>query len=344
SVPPPPAPVAAPAPVDPLVDTVATGTAPVPAPVAKPPARGASPRRLVIAGLVALLASALFWTGALFWVGSRPAGRQRNAEEDAHRARVLELMQVGKQAGEAGNWGPAVFYFREAEKLEPKSKRIRDLRMAAEQKIRSQSSQDAGRAYVITAALGNANQFMAARKWDDAQRAASTVLMIDPQNAEAQQILVKAQEQAKRKEQQRRAQTASQPVPGEVTTAPPVTSEQPVRPSAPAARPEATTATLRIHFRSEVPEATVIVYANRKEIFRHTYGGGGLFHKGGGPIEATEVVPSPLQAGTYDFLVSVTPAGKKAQPGKQSGNFPGGSTRTMEIHLSDPTHLTVDLR
>jgi tRNA A-37 threonylcarbamoyl transferase component Bud32 len=332
---------APPAPADALVDTVATAAVPA---AAKPPARRTSPRRLVIAGLIALLASALFWTGALLWVGSRPAGRQRNAKEDAHRAHVLDLVQVGKQAGEAGNWGPAVFYFREAEKLEPKSKRIRDLRMAAEQKIRSQSSQDAGRAYVITAALGNANQFMAARKWDDAQRAASTVLMIDPQNAEAQQILVKAQEQAKRKEQQRRAQTASQPVSGEVTTAPPVTSEQPVRPAAPSARPEATTATLRIHFRSEVPEATVIVYANRKEVFRKTYGGGGLFHKGGGPIDVTETVSPPLPAGTYDFLVSVTPAGKKAQPGKQSGNFPGGSTRTMEIHLSDPTHLTVDLR
>src|SRR5262249_6768038 len=157
--------------------------------------------------------------------------------------------------------------------------------------------------------LANANQALAAQSWDAAQTAATAVLGFDPQNAEARQILLKAQE-AKRK-QQRRAQTASQPVPGEVTTAPPVTSQQPVRPAAPAAQPQATTATLRIHFRSEVPEATVIVYANRKEIFRKTYGGGGLFHKGGGPIEATETVSPPIQAGTYDFLVSVTPSGKK---------------------------------
>jgi hypothetical protein len=192
-------------------------------------------------------------------------------------------------------------------------------------------------------ALGNANQFLAAQKWDDAQKAASTVLMIDPQNADAQQILSKAQDgQARRKQQQRRAQTASQPTPGELAATPPVTSEQPVRPAAPAAQPQATTATLRIHFRSEVPQATVIVYANRKEVFRNTYGGGGLFHKGGGPVEDTAT--KTLPAGNIDFLVNVTPGGKAALVKKPSGNFPGGGTRTLEIHLSDPTHLTVDLR
>ncbi|HEY2289180.1 MAG TPA: serine/threonine-protein kinase [Thermoanaerobaculia bacterium] len=341
---PPPAPVAAPAPADPLVDTVATGTAPVPAPVVKPPARRTSPRRLVIAGLIALLASALFWTGALLWVGSRPTGRQRSAAEDDRHAQILQLVHEGKQAGESGNWGTAVFYFSTAEQLAPKARRIHSLRVAAEQKMRSQYSQDAGRATVITMALANANQALAAQSWDAAQTAATTVLGFDPQNAEARQILLKAQEgQAKRK-QQRRAQTALQPAPGEIAATPPVTSEQPVRPAAPAAQPQATTATLRIHFRSEVPEATVIVYANRKEVFRHTYGGGGLFHKqAAGTIDETGTA-TPLPAGTYDFLVSVTPAGKRAQPGKQSGNFLGGSTRTMEIYLSDPTHLAVDLR
>lgn len=86
----------------------------------------------------------------------------------------------------------------------------------------------------------------------------------------------------------------------------------------------------------------MIVYANRKEVFRQHYGGGGLFHKGGGPIEDTQAVAVP--AGTLDFLVNVTPVGKGAKTGKPSGNFPGGSTRTMEIHLSSPTQLDVNLR
>ena len=326
SVTPLPAPVAAPEPADSLADTVATGQAPV----VKPPAPRTSPRRLVVAGLIALLASALFWTGALLWVGSRPAGRQRNAAEDARHAEILRFVHEGKQAGESGNWLVAAYYFGQAETLEPKSKRIHDLRAAAEQKSRQQSSQEIGRASVIAMGLDNANKFLAAQSYDGALMAATEVLRIDPQNADARAIMVKAQEGQAAKRKQRRPSTSPEPAPGEIASTAPVTSEQTARPSAPAAHPEATTATLRIHFRSEVPEATVIVYANRKEVFRHTYGGGGgLFHKqAAGTIDETATA-TPLPAGTYDFLVSVTPAGKKAQPGKQSGNFPGGSTRLV---------------
>ena len=335
-----PAPVAASAPADALADTVATAAPPVP----KPPARRTSPRRLVAAGLIALFASLLVWAGALLWTGrSRPAGPQRDAAEDARRAQVLELIHKGKQAGEAGSWPVAVYYFSQAEGLDPKSRRIRGLREAAKQKVDSQYSQDAGRANVIAMGLANANQALTAQSWDAALMAATTVLGIDPQNAEARAILVKAQDgQARRARQQRRASTASQPVPGPVAATTPSSSEQPARPSAPAAHPEATTATLRIHFRSEVPEATVVVWANRKEVFRKTYGGRGLFHKQGGPVDESASVTLP--AGAVDFLVNVTPSGKAAQVRKPSGNLPGGSTRSLEIHLSDPTQLSVDLR
>jgi len=151
-----------------------------------------------------------------------------------------------------------------------------------------------------------------------------------------------AEGQAKRK-QPRRTPTSTEPAPGEVASTTPVTSEPPARPVAPAAHPEATTATLRIHFRSEGTAATVIVYANTREIFRKTYGSGGLFHKGGGPIEDT-ASSSSFPAGTVDLLVNVTPAGKAALVRKKSGNFPGGSARTLEIQLSSPTEIAVDLR
>ncbi|HET9210605.1 MAG TPA: serine/threonine-protein kinase, partial [Thermoanaerobaculia bacterium] len=120
-------PLPAPAP-DALVDTVATAAPP---PVQRPPARRTSPRRLAIAGLIAVLASALFWAGAQLWVRSRPAGPPRDAAEDTHRARVMELVQEGKQAGEAGNWPVAAYYFGQAQGLEPKSRRIGGLLTAA---------------------------------------------------------------------------------------------------------------------------------------------------------------------------------------------------------------------
>ncbi len=336
-----PSPVAPAAP-DALADTVATA-----APVLKPPARRASPRRLVIAGLIALLAAGLLWAGSLLWIRSRPSGPQRDAAEDGNRARILALVQEGKQAGESGNWGAAVYYFSQAEQLDPKARRIHNLKVAAAQKLSQQSSQAAGKASIVTMGIANANQALAAQSWEAAQMAASTVLGIDPENPEARAILVKAQDGATRSKarQQRRAQTAAQPTPGEVApSTTPATSAQPARPAAPAARPAATTAMLRVHFRSEVTEATVIVYANGKEIFRKGYGGGGIFHRGEKPIDETDPATQPLPAGTANFLVLVTPAGKKAQPGKTSGSFLGGSTRTMEIHLSDPTHLTVELR
>ncbi len=327
-----------------LADTVATAAPPLKP--SRPPGR-VSPRRLMIAGLAAVAAALLLWGGALLWTRSRPAGPQRDAEEDAHRGRVLELLHEGKQAGEAGNWPVAVYYFRQAEQLEPKGKRLREMRVAAEQKVAQQYSQDAGRASVIAMGVANANQALAAQSWDAAQTAATTVLGIDPQNVEARAILVKAQEgQARRAKQQRRAAAAaSQPRPGEqAATAAPVASEaQPPRPAQPAAHPEATTATLRIHFHSEVPEATVVVWANRKEIFRQTYGGRGLFHKGSsGPID--ESASKTLPAGTVDFLVNVTPGGKAALVRKPSGNLQGGSSRTLDIQLSGPTQLAVDFR
>jgi hypothetical protein len=313
--------------------------------VLKPPARRTSPTRLMIAGLITLALSLLVWGGALLWTRSRPAGPQRDAAEDGNRALILERVQEGRQAGESGNWGAAAYYFREAEKLDPKSRRIRDLKKAAEERLSQQSSEAAGKASIVSMGLANASQALAAQSWEAAQTAAATVLEIDPENADARAILVKAQEGAARKarQQQRRAQATPQAAPGTVPSAlAPATSEQPARPTAPTARPEATTATLRIHFRSELPEATVVVYANRKEVFRKTYGGRGLFRKGGGPVEGSDTASVP--AGAVDLLVNVTPGGKAALVRKPSGNFPGGGTRALEIHLSDPTQIAVDLR
>jgi tRNA A-37 threonylcarbamoyl transferase component Bud32 len=332
---------APPAAADPLADTVATA-----APVLKPPpARRISPLRLAVAGLIGLLLAALLWGGTLLWSRSRPNGPQRDAAEDARRARVMELVQEGKQAGESGNWPVAVYYFSQAEGLEPRSRRLRGLREAAKQKVDQQYSQDAGRANVISMGLANANQALQAQSWDAALMAATTVLGIDPGNAEARAILTKAQEEQARRtrQQQRRAASSTHPAPGPVAApAAPATSEQ-AHAAAPAARPEATTATLRVHFRSEVPEATVVVWANGKEVFRNTYGGRGLFHRKEEPVDDSSK-PITLPAGAVNFLVNVTPGGKAALVRKPSGSLPGGGARSLEIHLSDLTHLAVDLR
>jgi serine/threonine protein kinase len=321
-------------PVDPLADTVATV-----APVLKPPHR-ISPLRLLVMGGIAAAAALLVWAAALLWLGrALPAKPQRSAAEDANRERTLTLLHEGNAARGGGNWGGAQHYFSQAEALAPGAKGIRRMRLAAEQNLALQSSAQA-QASQVAVWLTSANQALTAQSWDAALAAATTVLNVEPANAEARVIAVKAQEGLAHKNRQRQAPAPRTPRPGqEVAAATPVPSEAPAaRPAPPAARTEATSATVRIHFHSEGQEGTVIVYANRKEIFRRDFGGGGgLFHRSQQPLDFTETKSVP--AGNVEFLVSVTPRGRAAIPRKPSGNFPGGASRDLEIQLTGPNDL-----
>jgi serine/threonine protein kinase len=332
------APVAPVPPVDPLADTVATV-----APVLKAPHR-ISPLRLLVAGGIAVAAVLLVWAAALLGLGKAlPAGPRRSAAEDASRERTLTLLREGNAARGGGNWGGAQYFFRQAEALAPGAKGIHRMRLAAEQNLALQSSAQT-QASQVAVWLTSANQALAAQSWDAALAAASTVLNLEPANAEARAIVVKAQEGLTHKNRQRPAPAPRVPRPGqEVAAATPVPSEAPAARSAPpAARSEATSATVRIHFHSEVPEVTVIVYANRKEIFRKDSGGGGLFHRAQEPVDFTESKTVP--AGNVEFLVSVTPHGRAAIARKPAGNFPGGASRDLEIRLTGPKDLDARLR
>jgi hypothetical protein len=121
----------------------------------------------------------------------------------------------------------------------------------------------------------------------------------------------------------------------------------PARPSAPVSRPEATTATVRIHFRSELPAGSLIVSVNGQEAVRENFGSrgglGSIFHsRKQEPYENnwSKTVP----AGTVNFRVHVAPAGQAAVVKAFSGGFQGGTTRSLEIHLSDAKQLTADLK
>jgi serine/threonine protein kinase len=335
---PPPPPLVPVPPADPLAETMATV-----APVRVRPRR-ISPLRLLMAGGIAAAVALLCWAAALLWLGrALPAGPQRNAGEDGLRARTLTLVHEGNEARRVGNWGGAQYFFGQAETLAPQAKGIHRMRLGADQSLATQSSQ-LSQAAQIPIWLSGANQALTAQSWDAALAAAAAVLNLDPTNAEARAITVKAQEGLTRKNRPRSAPAPQSPRPGQETAiATPVPSEGAAPHAAPPpARSEATTATVRIHFRSDLPEATVIVYANRKEIFRRDFGGGGLFHHAQEPLEFTETRPVP--AGTVEFLVSVTPHGRAAIAQKPSGNFPGGASRDLEIHLTGPKDLDVRLR
>jgi serine/threonine protein kinase len=327
------------APVDPLADTVATL-----APVLKAPDR-ISPRRLLVWGGIAAAAALLVWAAALLWLSrALPAGPQRSAEEDGRREQILTLLREGNAARGSGSWGGARYFFSQAEALAPQAKGIHRMRLAAEQSLALQSSQQSQASQVATWLVG-ANQALTAQSWNAAMAAAGTVLTLDPANAEARAIVVKAQEGLAHKKPRPAPMPQNSRRPGQETAAAtPIPSEGPATHAAsPPARTEATSAAVRIHFHSEGAEGTVIVYANRKEIFRRDFGGGGgFFRRSQAPLDFTD--SEPVSAGTVEFLVSVTPRGRAALARKQSGSFAGGASRDLEIHLTGEKDLDVRLR
>jgi len=331
---------------DALADTVATAT-----PVLRPPGR-TSPRRLLVAGGSALVASLLFWGAAFLWLGwAFPAGPQRNATEDGNRQKIIELLRAGKQAREVGDWSGASALFYQAEQLAPNAKKIRQMRVEARLNAGRQSSQQSGRESLVAMGLDGANKALASQNYDNALMTAKTVLSIDPYNVDAGAILVKAQEGKARQERQRQAaasQDSRRRKGEEIAAATPVLSEgQPPAPSATVAHPEATTATVRVHFRSELSEGSLILWMNGQEIKRDNYSsprGGGI-----NIFRARKQVPYvanwtfTVPAGTVNFRVHVAPAGYKAQVEPVSGSFQGGGSRSLEIHLAGPTQLTAQL-
>jgi len=332
---------------DALSDTVATE-----APVLRPPGR-TSPRRLLVAGGSALVASLLFWAAALLWVGwALPAGPQRNAAEDGNRQKVIEMLRAGKQARDAGNWKGAADLFYQAERLAPNAKKIRAMRVEAALNAGQQFSQQSGRDSLVAMGLDGANKSLATQSYDNALMTARTVLDYDPENVEARAILVKAQEGKARQDRQRQAAAASQDSHRrkgqEIAAAIPVPSVgQPPTPSAPVARPEATTATVHVHFRSELPEGSLIIWANGQEILRDNYssprGGGINIFRSRKQVPYVNNRTFTVPAGTVEFRVHVAPAGNKAQVRPVSGSFQGGGSRSLDIHLAGPTQLTVQL-
>jgi tRNA A-37 threonylcarbamoyl transferase component Bud32 len=332
---------------DALADTVATE-----APTLRPPGR-TSPRRLLVAGGSALLVSLLLWAAALLWVGwSQPAGPQRDVAEDGNRQRIIEMLRAGKKARDVGDWKGAAVLFYQAEQLAPNAKKIREMRVAAQQNAGQQFSQQSGRDSLVAMGLDGANKALVSLNYDNALMTARTVLGLDPENVEARAILVKAQEGKARQDRQRQAAAASQDARRrkgeEIAAVTPAPSEgQPPTPSAPVTRPEATTATVHVHFRSELPEGSLILWANNQEILRDNYSsprGGGI-----NIFRSRKQVPYVLNrtltvpAGTVDFRVHVAPAGNKAQVKPVSGSFQGGGSRSLDIHLAGPTQLTIQL-
>jgi serine/threonine protein kinase len=334
SLPPPPLPAAA-APVTPPGGQTTHAT--------RPTVRGplVVPGRTILAASVAalvLLAVAAVLFGWLWWSTPQTG---RDARQDEQQKQVLELVQTGFQLMRAGDPMTASSVFARAEAIAPeKQKRpLRNLRMVADRQA-LEFGQLAGRDKKVSEHLMAAQQAMDNRRFEDALVAVDAALALDADNPRAVQLRTDVQvEQARlQKAKQRRTERAAQ---AEVASKTPAPEPEPI-PTTAAEEPVSQTAHLYISFLSEMPGAsTVMVRVGGKNVLQATVGERGrIFKKGsGGRVDRTVELP----AGDAEVKVWVTPPGQKAKPFTRSGNFPGGSNRHLDIHLSEAGQAIVVL-
>lgn len=350
---PPPVPVAAlpplpPPQVDPLEDTLATAATAAPAP---------APRRPIALGPLlagvgaAALAVLLLYAGVLLWRGwsSQPAAAPPppgEAEAQQKQARIMTFVNQGFAAMRKGQYEQAVGEFQKAEQIDPSRGDVRRLREAAQwqaQEFKSLVTQE----QEIAANVAKAKEALAARNYDQAVALATLALAIDNDNEDVKAILAQAKEGQARRARQRAglAQTGT-PRPGEeAATATPATAEtQPAARTSEAAPVEAANGVVRVHFTSDIPQGVLIVWVNGTERLRDNFGSkGSIFRRK--PEERHEfnkTIEVPA-SGSVKFRVHIAPPGRPAIVKNLDGNFQGGMTRTLEIHLTESAQATASL-
>jgi len=339
-VPPPPPPAAA---AGDLNDTVATE--------APPPA----PRRPVLAGrwlaIGGILVALLILVGAAvkLWRGWSPPAPAQQAADDPRQIQIKLLLNQGYAAMRRGDFEGGVARFRQAEQLAPGREDIRRLRERAEDQAKDYNSL-VNQEKAITENLASARRALAAQKYEQAATLAGLVLGLEPENQEAEAIQAKAQQAQAREAKQRLASARpGAPHSGEemATAATPSTEEaRPARPGE-AAAADSGTATVHLHFTSDLPDGVLIVWDKRhgtqKEIFREPFSRGGFLQRFRKPEPYETTRTLQIAAGTGELIIHVAPKGIPALREHRTGNFPGGSTRNLEVHLSKAAQLTVSL-
>jgi hypothetical protein len=256
---------------------------------------------------------------------------------------VIHQVQIGRLALQEGRPEVAASAFGQAEALAPEKQkeRLRNARMKAAAQAQ-ELSQLSGLNRKVAERLFVAQEALKNGRYEEALAEAENALALDPQHAGAQAIRSVAQtalasnkEKAAKRRQQRPTQVAE-------STPPPVApAPAPVQTVAPEeAAPQ--TATLRISIQSDMPGlVSVRVHVNGRNVFQGSVGEkGSLVRKGkGGRADASRDV----QAGNARVEVWVTPPGRPAEHFPISGNFPGGSARTLSIRISASGQASVNL-
>jgi serine/threonine protein kinase len=324
---------------------------PPPPPPAKPPkvkpAKGPRPplsfKRVglyaALGALVLVIAVAALRLGVA-WSGKPVAV---DPVEDAQGVRYRGLVQEGEALVKQFKYTEAIQAFSRALEIAPDDKekarltrRLQDLSVEYQSYIAT-----LGRSGQIVAYLEEARNAYQNERYADSAKAASSVLALDPVNADALKVKGDAEAAQARLRQQKarlaagKAQTPQTQVPG--VTPNPEASPSPVEPDRAAA---SQTSRLRISIHSEMPEVSVMIRLKNKAIFSQTFRSGSrIFRRGSIDVERA----IDLAAGINDLQVFVTPGGKAAEVVSRSGNFPGGESRTLLIRVTGSGSVSVNL-
>jgi tetratricopeptide (TPR) repeat protein len=259
---------------------------------------------------------------------------------------VQALLHTGQEMAKAGDWPTALAAYQEVERLSPNRPGVAEL-IAEAQRQSGEQGKAADQQRELDTSLETARKAFAERRYDEASTAAAAAVTLatgnpalQPGLAEAQNLQAKAQEgrqkQQKALQAAKAARAADDANRAKAAAKLPVEPARPAPVSAPAPPAEAPhDATLSVAFRSEFKNGTLIVYVDGKVAIHEKF----RFPSGSGTLQRDLKVP----AGPVTLLVLVTPEGQKARVQNLSGNFPGGSTRRLDVHIGSNGEVSAQL-
>ncbi|HSL84167.1 MAG TPA: hypothetical protein VLF66_15450, partial [Thermoanaerobaculia bacterium] len=308
--------------------------------------------RLALVAALTLATATLL--GGLLVVGAGWAGREAVVEPlpgHRQRAEAVPLLRQAHLRLAEGDPVAALGYLRDAERAAPDLPRIRAHRRQVEDQARSLYRLE-DRVDRVADSLEEARIAAEEGRWEEAREAARTALALEPENQEAARIEARSEEALRRLARLRAAETraaaeeaaAEEEAPDDrraAVEAGPGPGEAPV-PDDAASAPGL--ATLDLFFFSELPEGVLTLYVGDEQLLREAYRfyrKEGLFRSvaSAGRVEGVYEVPSG--ATTVRILVALP--GRPALSRVLQANFPGGSTRRLNVRVTDDETLVARL-
>jgi|CXWL01.1.fsa_nt_gi serine/threonine-protein kinase len=342
-VPAPTAPVSAPVAPSAAAPTFVLPATPAAAPPKTPVAQPAGKKLPLLRWLVLAVGAVAVGLGIFgplaFWA-SNEADLSIPAVTAEHRQRLLVLPLLRKAAFEYESGQPlsALATLRGARHLAPGlaviGERIKDLETSATALSQNQAVE---RETAIATELETARQAARDRRWRDSREAASHVLMVDPDNAEAQQLVRRATGELTRMGRPPETETPTEPE----VAATPTTEPAPEIATEPAP-PVATDSALELEFTTEVPKGSLVIYLNNSRLSQEPFDFRG---KRGEAVVGRVTNRFKIDPGSVELKVWVARSDGKAPSNTVmlSGNFLAGGARKLVARLDAAWNLTARL-